>query len=596
MIPSDYLARHERVLVITILAGHLLLTFGFSLGPIFEGPDEIEHYRYVRTLAEERALPNPYAQQRGEYHQPPLYYLLLVPVALLVEDGDFGQIDGRLNPFYGADIHIPGNDNKNLYLHSRAEAFPYDQSGTARAVHLMRLVSIPLSVGTLLAGWAALHALWPGHPARRLLALGVMAFWPQNLFLSGVINNDVLLIFFSTVVFWLLVRHVRRGWTQRSALVLGVAIGAAMLTKVSALFLGFPIALAFALDRRAWRLIPLTLGAASLVAGWWYVRNAVQYSDPTLTDAVLHTWRSEVIRPGKLALDIGWERLPFAYETAWARFGQGAVAVASPVGTFFDLVVGLGLGGLVATIALSIARNKRRLPDWAAMRLWIVTVVFAASWVGALLYWASTAWSGNQGRYVLPGIVGWAALITLGTLGWMPRRIAAGAALLGTAACALVATWALWGSYLPAYSPSAVPNRVARPLSYEFEGVARLIGMAPAAPAARPGETIRLSLYWQALRPAETELLAYVHSVETMIVRRDSVPATGNLLATEWRSGEIWAEHYIVTIPQNTGAPLTDLLIAGLYDPQAGRPLQARNESGHPVTPVINTLTILSSD
>ena len=91
--------RSERWLILIVLVGHLLLSLGFSLGPLFEGPDEIEHYRFARTLASNRALPDPYSRLRSEYHQPPLYYFLLVPLAWLVEDDDFTQIEGRLNPF-----------------------------------------------------------------------------------------------------------------------------------------------------------------------------------------------------------------------------------------------------------------------------------------------------------------------------------------------------------------------------------------------------------------------------------------------------------------------------------------------------------------
>ena len=52
--------QHERFFVGLILAAYVLLALSFSLGPIFEGPDEIEHYRFIRTMIQTHALPDPH--------------------------------------------------------------------------------------------------------------------------------------------------------------------------------------------------------------------------------------------------------------------------------------------------------------------------------------------------------------------------------------------------------------------------------------------------------------------------------------------------------------------------------------------------------
>jgi len=130
------------------------------------------------------------------------------------------------------------------------------------------------------------------------------------------------------------------------------------------------------------------------------------------------------------------------------------------------------------------------------------------------------------------------------------------------------------------------------PLAYTFEDVAELTGFSPANPTARPGDTITLTLTWRALRPADVQLQTYLHSVETNTVRRDSLPGTGNLLATDWRAGETWAEHYTVTVPADAPQQVVDLLVAGLYDPGTGRTLAALDGSGQPVTPVVGRIAI----
>lgn len=576
----------ERWMVVAILLTYGTLALSFSLGPIFEGPDEIEHYRYARTLIESRALPDPMRQVRGEYHQAPLYYLLVAPVAALITDTDFDAIDGRLNPYYGARIEHVGNDNKNLYLHRRAEAFPYDESATARAVHLMRLVSVAIGAGTLLVSRAIFRLLWPGQPALRVLALALVAFWPQFLYLSSVINNDTLLIFLATVtLYWLLVL-LRDGPSRRVSVLLGVTLGALLLTKVSAVFVAFPVGVVLLPDRRTWRCIPLIGVLVIAVAGWWYTRNAILYGDLTNTQAVLQTWEAEVIRPGELALDIALERVPFAYETAWARFGQGAVPVASTLYGLFDaLLIAAGAGLLLRRVWRGVIAG----PD---MRYAAMIGLFAAIWIGALFYTSSIWWSGNQGRYLLPGIAAWSAMIAYGVSAWLPRRAHWAATWVGTFTLGAVAAICLLAYFLPAYRVSPAPETITYPLAYTFEDTAELIGIDPPQLTARPGDTAQITLYWRAIRSADRDLLVYLHSIDSGVVRRDSHPGTGNLLATDWRAGETWAEHYTVEIPANAPQQTVHPLVAGLYDPRSAQPLPAINATGEIVTPLVGSIGI----
>ncbi len=580
--------RAERALVAAILAVYVLLAAGFSLGPIFEGPDEIEHYRYIRTLADTGSLPDPRGQERGEYHQAPLYYMLLAPVMRLLPDDDFSAIDGRLNPYYGARIHLVGNDNKNIYLHSRAERFPYSDSPTAAAVHVLRLFSVLLGAGTVLTGYAIFRLLWPQRSAPRLLALSLVAFWPQFLFLSSVITNDILLIFLATLCLYWLLLYARDGPSRRNSAALGITLGALLLTKVSAAFVAIPVGVAVLLDRRTWRYVPLVAALVALVAGWWYARNTVLYGDPVLTQAALDTWESEAIRPGELALDVALKRVPFAYETVWARFGQGAVAVAEPIYTVFDALLVMAAGGL----AIRAWRGARGAWTAAGLRFGLLVGCFAVSWIGALVYLAASAWSGNQGRYLLPGIAAWSAIIVFGLLAWLPARAHRAAALMGMPLLAAVATLALFGYFLPSYRVAAVSGAIERPLAYRFGDAAELIGIAPARPVARPGETVRLTLYWRAIQPAETDLLVYLHTVEGDLIRRESYPGNGNLLATDWQPGDRWAEHYSVTIPRHAPEQTAYTLVAGLYDPVDGVTLPAQDATGQVVNPVIGQIGI----
>ncbi len=581
----------ERVIVVAVVIAFVLLATGFSAGPIFEGPDEIEHYRFVRTMVDTGRLPDPAGQPRGQYHQAPLYYWLLAPVGLLTDDADFALIDGHKNPYHPHLIEIPGSDNKNVYLHHRTEAFPYTGSGVALAVHLMRLISVLIGAGTVLAGYAVFRELWPDRPERRLLALGVMAFWPQLLYLSSLINNDNLLFLFATLSLLLMLRILRHGPTPRRAVLLGLVLGAALLTKASANMLVIAVAVFLVLDRRAWRWVPLIALPVLAVAGWWYIRNAILYQDPTGIQAMFQTWQSEVIRPGTPALDVGLGRTPYAYRSFWARFGHGAVGLPQPFYHALDVLLGAALVGAAGRGLLLFSRRERR-PSNLQVRQTALTAAFVLTWVLSLIYGASIAWSGNQGRYLLPGIAAWAALLAYGWLSLIPARLSLPAALGGPVAAAAVAVVALFGFFLPAYRIQPAPAAVEQPLAYRFGSIAELTGISPATLRGRPGEVVEVTLVWRALAPADSELLAYLHSVGADVVRRDSHPATGNLLATEFEAGQAWAETYAIQIPRDAEPQRVYPLVAGLYDPLTDSALPAFAPDGGEMSPVVGRVAV----
>jgi hypothetical protein len=189
-------------------------------------------------------------------------------------------------------------------------------------------------------------------------------------------------------------------------------------------------------------------------------------------------------------------------------------------------------------------------------------------------------WSGNQGRYLLPGIAAWGALAAFGLDTLTPRRVRVPVALASVAGLAGAAAICLFGYFLPSYRVSPVPDTIAPPLLYQYEGAAELIGGSPVAPKAWPGETITVTLYWRALRTSDMRLQAYLHTADSDLVRRDSLPGTGNLLASDWQPGQQWAEQYTVQIPDSAPPQTVHALIAGLYDPVEGRPWLRRTPPG----------------
>ncbi len=592
-VSSTISPQHERLVVILILTIFVILSIGFSLGPILEGPDELEHYRFVRELAETRTLPDPRRHQE-EFYQPPLYYALAALIKAPIDDADFEQVE--VNPYHLYHNHgeqfIFGSDNKSRLIHPRTEAFPFTQSRVALAVHLVRLFSVICGAGSILTCYAIFRLLWPDHPARRLLALAIVAFWPLVIYMSSAVSNDALTMLLTSLSLLLVLRQLRDGPSWRQATLLGIVLGAALLTKASMLLLAIPVGLAVLFDlRRAWRYALVALALAVAIGGWWYVRNWLLYGDPTAMQPMYLSWPGLKIEPGQLSFLDGLGRLAFVYQRLWARLGANTIVVAPVIYRFFDVLTIAGLAG-------AIIRLVRWWPHRGAQpvtRQMVVLAAFGITLLVATIYYTFTNWAGNQGRFLLPGVAIWSAVLATGLDAWTPRSMRLPVALGFTGIMASVAAICLFGYFLPTYRPSPAPTQIDHPLAFRYDDAAELIGIDPELTRARPGETVHITLIWRAIQPTETRLQAYLHSTDPdgSLVRRDSLPATGNLLSTEWLPGQTWADEYVIPIPADAEEQVAYSLIAGLYDPQAAQALPAVDTNGGEVVPIVGRIAVI---
>jgi hypothetical protein len=93
------------------------------------------------------------------------------------------------------------------------------------------------------------------------------------------------------------------------------------------------------------------------------------------------------------------------------------------------------------------------------------------------------------------------------------------------------------------------------------------------------------------LRPTTTRIQTYLHSADSDVVKRDSLPEQ-RLLSTDWLPGQTWTENYVVPIPSQTPIQSVYPLLAGLYDPETGQNLPVTDGKGNPATPVIGRIAI----
>jgi len=591
-----------------LLAVFFFLATTYSVvTPLYEAPDEAQHYPFVRQLAmggglpvQDPAHPGPWLQEGS---QPPLYYALAALASRWADASDLEQV---LRPNTRADIGIARPDgNANYALHTASERFPY--RGAVLAIHLARLFSVFLGALTVLFTYLlACDVLGTGGVA--LAAAALAAFTPQFLFLSGAVSNDNLVICLSTATLWLVLRLVRRPLPLWRWGLAGLLVGLAALSKVSGLGLLAPAFLALtwaAWRRRSGRL--LFLGGAALaavallVAGWWYARNVLLYGDPLGWNAMLAIIGR---RAHTLSLREVWSEWPGFARSYWGVFGWMNVPMPEWV---YGVCEGIALVG-AAGLLLALGRNlrARRLPEpEQAFRLLLLAAWPVIVLIG-LVRWTSLT-TASQGRLLFPAIAPLSLFLAAGLAeiaqftapvkrsggtplaAWLQGR---GRGLLpGAAAVVLagLAFWAPWGVIAPAYArpplltpaqEAAIPHR----LDYLVGDSIELLGYRLETAEVQPGGSVPVTLYWQARQDLAEDDLVFVHLVDEtgqIVGGRDVHPGGGRFQTSLWRAGDALADEYVLTLSPDTYCPSQLAVEVGLYQPGSGKRLPVRDSEGH---------------
>ena len=401
--------------LLLILAGYLVFGVGFVfMVPCWQNPDEPAHYNVIQQIAEHGHLPvleaGDYDQafleeivRRGfppdmdpgllryEEHQPPLYYLLALPV-----------------------YHL----------------------GRGRVVPL-RLFSLLLGAGLVIGAWLSARTAAPGRPEIAAAAAAFVAFLPQHTAMMASINNDALAGLLMTLVLWLALRErLGRSAGLRERVLLGLLTGLALLTKLS-VAVAWPVAVLAVLGRRREEgirpspaghgllrpdLLPVLL-LPLLVALPWWLRNLQVYGWPDLLGQVRHA----VVAAGQpqtaawiASHGVGaWlQRLAvFTFQSFWGQFGWMAVPMHTTAYRVLLVFCGLLAGGWLLHRFFD-RPEQGPLVDGRAVRLLCFSLSLTlVAYLGYNLHFVQ-----HQGRYLFSGIVplslavavAWTRLCSLG--------------------------------------------------------------------------------------------------------------------------------------------------------------------------------------
>lgn len=610
--PANGPGAHRRTLW-ALLVGFGILAAIYSLvNPLYEGTDELRHFRYVRVLAETGKLPVQGEEpRRSQSHHPPLYYAISAALTFWVPDQEDPYLVRPENPFWGYRYWEVGVDNKNMYLHGPDEAFPW--SGAALAAHIARFVNVVLgAVGVVLAA-GIMHTIFPERPALTYGTAGLVAFNPMYLYMSGAINNDVVAATAGAAVTLVCLLLLRDGLTTRWSIALGISFGLALLAKFSlASFL--PIIEVTILYRAAARpageecLKPegarhrlvslirsniLVLGPAAIISGWWFARNQALYGDPAGLREVTELWG---VRSPWESIGLAWSELPNVWSSLWGRFGYGQIPLPGEVYRTLAWAAALGGLGMVLGIGRLVRRKRTRAAgsgdaDLANAQMVLLLLVVLATFATLFAYMLISP-AGSMGRFFFPALPAFAALIFFGwsevirLIESLTRRLPGVTQsgyrpgvrnllpLLTSLAMFFFSVWVLVGFLAPAYaaprevSPEQAPHNLDVTLSDPEGPLVRLLGYQLETDSVRPGESVDITFVWQTIRPASTDYVVFVHlldEIDIVVAQRDTYPGLGNYPTSQWRPDHTFVETYRLHVPETAYAPNMLTPQVGLY-------------------------------
>ncbi|HEX7516025.1 MAG TPA: tetratricopeptide repeat protein [Chthoniobacterales bacterium] len=307
------LSRRHITILLSVIGGLWVLLFWNNAGlmPFLQGFDSQYHLNYIKYVQERRALPLP--TEGFEMFQPPLYYVLSA-VALSL---------GGLSV------------------------------DTQSGILALRFLTLLFGLLQFTLVLLSLRLCVPGRTGAQLVGLVLAAFLPMQLYLSHYVTNETLAATLATASIYL---GLRLFWTKDPSVSqfawMGLCMGAALLTKATALLVVLPLFLAVIVKLFAQR-APVAIwlrhfgtlcAVFGATCGLHYARIWYRFGTPVVGNwdvAAGFSW---------------WQDSGFHTASDYARFGRSLVTpLFSGFGSFADGIYstlwGDGLCGGVADLA-----------------------------------------------------------------------------------------------------------------------------------------------------------------------------------------------------------------------------------------------------
>lgn len=537
---TPYFPKQLRRLILIYSALGILYLFAT---PVLEAPDEIYHVAMINYVANTGGLP---IQQVGvatdykqEGSQPPLYYLITGFMTRWLDRDDYETMR-YFNPHANIGrAEWMGNKNRIIHVDTSAQ----------NMVYVARLFSLLCGAMTIFAVYQSARQFAPKIKQLPLFATGLVMFNPQFLFISTAANNDILVVMFNTISFWLILLTLREGFDMRRSLILSACIALGTISKLSGLvmvIIGAVAGIYVALQRRDLRgLVLLGVGMAGIwavLAGWWYLRNIQLYGELFGTNMMLRLFGGRYFVAFDEWLQTMLGEFGGVRWSYWAVFGWFNITTWEWIYGVIDLVSLVALVGFGAFL-WSIRRDTllRESTAFAGLMLTIGTISFI-SW--------TTQTTGSQGRLLFPFIAPASIFVALGL---MRVRIRPIYVLMPLVIFAITQPLFI---IAPAYAKPSIVEIL--PTNAVYSGVQfgdiQLVGYQLDPRRYEAGDVIPITLYWQPLAPMDVDYTLVITAILpdlSPIGAINTFPGWGSISTRTWMTNQMYADTYYLRLDDN---------------------------------------------
>lgn len=365
------------------------------------GFDVQHHLEYISYLLDFHRLP--LASEGSQMFQPPLYYLLS---AFL-----YGVLQSFLPPLL--------------------------------AVSLLRIVPLVCALLMVEICYRLLRELFPERNDLQSIGLFIGGLLPMNLYMCQFVGNEPLTAMMTSLLLLLTIKVYRRTTPVRmkDALILGVVGGLAILAKVTPFLLVFDMCVVIVfvpkkeqetISRRI-KTVALFLLTTGIVAGWFFIRNWIEFGKPFIggwdPSRNIVWWQDpgyrltsdfysfgEALRQPVYAAFNGFSDA--IYSTFWSDgyLSGKAIFMAKPAWNYFHLAASVAFSVVPATLmviglAITLWRSNQR--EWWPFTFLAISI---GTYVAALLnlYAALPIVSTGKASYTMGLTPGYAAMAAVG--------------------------------------------------------------------------------------------------------------------------------------------------------------------------------------
>jgi len=469
----------RQYVLLLLVAVFAKQAFQVVLFPPFTGHDEVAHFAYIRTIADEHRipiLPN-LDEWRAAYENGQ------------TADGDFLPLD--LYPYnaFALDWCCEKGGNRGLYDTKPAAAWslnelPFPNGWQYAANHpplyyvgmtpvywateslsvvgqqyALRAAAIPFWLVIVWLSYLMVRNIFPADSFLAMTVPTFVAFQTQLSYEGAMVNNDILSFALFTLILYQLTRGVRFGFTLPRALGIGFVLGLGLLTKGTLVTVTPLVALAM-VYRIGWRsfrewgaLGAATAAVAAAISAPWFIFLYRTYGNfdgleqiSALQSVTRRTYEGSDA-PTVWELFWNWQFVRERWWETWSAFGWRRIGMEDwLLATIGIVCVVLAVRALIYVGQLFTAhrqegatdgQHESRRHDRFALLLMVLTVLVA---YGAVLQFG-TLFALTQARYYFQALVPLAIILMVGLRQLLPvawRSYGAGGVLVAMVALNVV--------------------------------------------------------------------------------------------------------------------------------------------------------------